>query len=639
MPRRPPPRRSVPPPTGGLGSNSNYFLSNNCNNITALTVTILVTQDIVCQSSSGSIKGLSFQLNCYSPMNEANGWQQFIIAASGNDLVCSIQTWPPQGGPTPLSTQFNELIPISNSTLPAGYQLEIILLSGGNNITGATFTVGVPPAPGSALDGYWGDGSQHVNFIGNNGHVYELYHPAEGNWLMNDLTVLAGSHVNAMAGSKLVGYSRTGGDQHVNYIGTDGHVHELYITPNGKWVDNDLIALSKSVIGPVSGSPLDAYAGADGSQHVNFIGTDGHIRELYIPSGGQWVNSDLIQKSGGGIGPAPGSALDGYWGDDGIPGSSNGSQHVNFIGTDGHIRELYITSGGHWVNNDLTELSGNGVKPAAGSALSGYSSSTDGSQHVNFIGTDGHVHELYITPHGKWTNNDLTILSRNGVAPAPGTALDGYYGSNGDQHVNFIGLDGHVHELYIPAGGKWANNDLTVLSGNGVAPAPGSALDGYMAEDSGQHVNFIGTDGHVHELYIHPGAQWTNNDLNGFMLTKATQIIPSQPATNVSPITAFELNLVGPFNGERTTFSSGAGIFTYASPLSLSVVNALPTCTEAKFGGTAETANSIYGPMDPGPSFTLEQSFSVMAGVPRIGVTKNLSHGLIPPAPKRRKLG
>jgi len=58
------------------------------------------------------------------------------------------------------------------------------------------------------------------------------------------------------------------------------------------------------------------------------------------------------------------------------------------------------------------------------------------------------------------------------------------------------------------------NNDLTNPSGDGISPAPGSALDGYSGNDGSQHVTFIGTDGHVHELYIHPGAaNWVKNDL------------------------------------------------------------------------------------------------------------------------------
>ncbi len=49
------------------------------------------------------------------------------------------------------------------------------------------------------------------------------------------------------------------------------------------------------------------------------------------------------------IKPESGSALDGYWGND-------NSQHVNFIGVDGDLHELYITPGTGWVDNNLTEL-------------------------------------------------------------------------------------------------------------------------------------------------------------------------------------------------------------------------------------------------------------------------------------------
>jgi hypothetical protein len=42
----------------------------------------------------------------------------------------------------------------------------------------------------------------------------------------------------------------------------DAYVHEMYTSPR-------------------PGSALDSYRGSDGTQHVNFIGTDGHVRELY----------------------------------------------------------------------------------------------------------------------------------------------------------------------------------------------------------------------------------------------------------------------------------------------------------------------------------------------------------------------
>jgi hypothetical protein len=150
--------------------------------------------------------------------------------------------------------------------------------------------------------------------------------------------------------------------------------------------------------------------------------------------------------------PIAGSPIEGYR-------LSNDSQHVNYIGTDKHVHELYITAGAGWVDNDLTEKAG-AVPPTATSALDGYRLSDD-SQHVFFIGTDNHVHELFIDG-GSWADNDLTALA-GAVPPIPTSALTGYPLGNNSQHVFFIGTDDHVHELFID-GGSWLDNDLTALT-------------------------------------------------------------------------------------------------------------------------------------------------------------------------------
>ena len=137
-------------------------------------------------------------------------------------------------------------------------------------------------------------------------------------------------------------------------------------------------------------------------------------------------------------------------------------------------------------------------------ALDGYSQG-DGSQHVNFIGSSGHVHELYRSPDpaAQWTDNDLTVLA--GAPEASyGSVLDAYSQSDGSQHVNFIDGNGHVHELYRspdPAA-QWTDNDLTALTGGlGLLGETQSQHDGYSQNDGSQHVNFIEVGGHVHELY------------------------------------------------------------------------------------------------------------------------------------------
>jgi hypothetical protein len=57
---------------------------------------------------------------------------------------------------------------------------------------------------------------------------------------------------------------------------------------------------------------------------------------------------------------------------------------------------------------------------------------------------------MYTNPQtGRWQDNDLPVFAGStGTSRAPSAALDSYWGSDGTQHVNFIGADGHIHELY-----------------------------------------------------------------------------------------------------------------------------------------------------------------------------------------------
>ena len=195
---------------------------------------------------------------------------------------------------------------------------------------------------------------------------------------------------------------------------------------------------------------------------------------------------------------APGTHLDGY------QTTFNNQQHVNFIGTDNHVHELVYTD--HWSHNDLTAAAG-APSAIAGSPLDGYQTDFNSQQHVNFIGTDHHVHELVYS--NRWSHNDLTAAAGAPNA-ASGSALDGYETSfNKQQHVNFIGTDNHVHELVYSS--SWSHNDLTAAAGAPNAVTVGR-LDGYQTSfNSQQHVNFIGPDNHVCELVY--SSRWSYNDL------------------------------------------------------------------------------------------------------------------------------
>ncbi len=362
-------------------------------------------------------------------------------------------------------------------------------------------------ANGFALDGYSeGDGSQHVNFIDESGHVHELYRSPDpaAQWADNDLTVLTGAPPADVDGFALDGYSQGDGSQHVNFVNfTDPalnqHVHELYRSPDpaAQWADNDLTVLTGGTRTPAGGG-LYGYSQGDGSQHVNFTDGSAHVHELYRSPdpAAQWVDNDLTVLTGA---PLTDSSLVGY-------SQGDGSQHVNFIDANQHVHELYRSPdpAAQWVDNDLTKFAGGTPAEINASGPYGYSQG-DGSQHVNFIDANQHVHELYRSPDpaAQWADNDLTKFA--GGTPAKVTSeLVGYLQGDGSQHVNFIDADGHVHELYRspdPAA-QWVDNDLTKFAGG--TPALTGSLDGYLQGDGSQHVNFIDADGHVHELYGSP---------------------------------------------------------------------------------------------------------------------------------------
>jgi hypothetical protein len=92
--------------------------------------------------------------------------------------------------------------------------------------------------------------------------------------------------------------------------------------------------------------------------------------------------------------------------------------------------------------------------------------------------------------------------------------------------------------------------------------------------------------------------------------------ISGADSQDLAPITAFELDIVGPINGEIATLSSGAGCIYYTSfkpPLKVYVptaANPEPTCTEI-ITGTCETANTFYGLLPANSNVAFKQSFEM----------------------------
>ena len=72
----------------------------------------------------------------------------------------------------------------------------------------------------------------------------------------------------------------------------------------------------------------------------------------------------------------------------------------------------------------------------------------------------------------------------------------------------------HVRELYFRfAGGGWRENDLTTVAQAPIAVL-GSALSSWV-DAAYQHVVYVTSDGHVHELrFRFSGTSWSETDLH-----------------------------------------------------------------------------------------------------------------------------
>jgi putative hemolysin len=130
-----------------------------------------------------------------------------------------------------------------------------------------------------------------------------------------------------------------------------------------------------------------------------------------------------------------------------------------------------------------------------------------------------------------------------------------------------------------------------------------------------------------------------NNDLTDVVLASVMQTlsaISGVSSADLSPIVAFELDIVGYDNGQSTTLSSGSGTITYTAANAMTVVNAEPSYCEFD-GGTLETANTAYGELPTGSSTTFVQTFNKSSATikasKRNGLIKTKANTFLRPSP------
>jgi len=310
--------------------------------------------------------------------------------------------------------------------------------------------------------------------------------------------------VVAIAVLTVLGTLMTGGAGHPQ-ARLIAHLHQLYYS-NAKWLDEDLAGFTNGALAP-GRSALSSFAMANGTQRVYFVTDNQHVHQLYY-NNTKWLDEDLTGFTNG-ASAAAGSALSSF-------AMANGTQHVYFVADNQHVHQLYYNNT-KWLDEDLTGFT-NGASAAAGSALSSFAMA-NGTQHVYFVASSQHLHQLYYDSakaDAKWHDEDLTGFTNGGLAAA-GSALSSFAMANGTQHVYFVADNQHVHQLYYN-NAKWHDEDLTGFT-NGGSAAAGSALSSFAMANGTQHVYFVASNQHLHQLYYDnakANAKWHDEDLTGF---------------------------------------------------------------------------------------------------------------------------
>jgi hypothetical protein len=273
------------------------------------------------------------------------------------------------------------------------------------------------------------------HYVGNDGHVHELYLDYTSlplTWRDYDLTLYVGGPTPA--GPIAMAFDPNGGIVRCHYIGNDMHMHEHYLDTT--WHEYDLTANVAGAV-PTNGSLALVFDPTFATFRDHYVGTDGDVHELYLPGGGTWTDYDLTLNVGGV--PATGPIAMVFDPREAIIRSQ-------YIGNDMQVHEHWLDTTPAWHQADLTVDAG-----AASIAVGPLALVYDPVFNVirnHYIGSDMHMHELYLLAFdGPWIDYDLTA-NVAGTVPAAGPhAL--IADPDGVIRSHYIGNDAHVHELYL----------------------------------------------------------------------------------------------------------------------------------------------------------------------------------------------
>lgn len=229
-----------------------------------------------------------------------------------------------------------------------------------------------------------------------------------------------------------------------------------------------------------------------------------------------------------------------------------------YVGADQHVHELFLYDG-HWQDADIIAITG-GVSPASVTTLTSLFDSLYNGVRTDYIGTDQHIHELFLSG-GIWQNTDLTATT-GGAALSTANGLtsvvDPAYGNAVRQYD--VGVDQHVHELFL-YGGHWQDADLTTITGGpsveSLPPDPSPVpYPDYLSTPPSSPPGACNITGNWADS-TSLGSSWSLTEIGANVVgTYQAMIAPLNPSCG-----SITWHVTG-------TYSSGIGTFVAASPSS-----------------------------------------------------------------------
>jgi hypothetical protein len=326
--------------------------------------------------------------------------------------------------------------------------LNNVLLGAAVTLHGALYGSHVHAQAALSTDMDQVDKTLDLFFAAQNSNLYETIYPFSA---ATQVTGVSGRPAVAAMGNVVSYVNTIYGAPEVFYVTTDSSGNQDIEQLWGTTYSPTNLSQKTSAESAVSGSSLVGFIDscAD-SDNVFYIGNNEHVELLtWTPAGG-WASEDLTATTGTGL--AVGTAIVGHI----KGGPPNQSEEVFYLESDNNVHALWRWSGctggaayDGWHNADVSTANGDtGVSAAPGSSLASMYDSLAGTDAVFYVRSDRHLHELFFSAAGIWSNVDITH-NTNGPALLPDTALTAHINTvAGSEEVYYFDTSQNVREMW-----------------------------------------------------------------------------------------------------------------------------------------------------------------------------------------------